>query len=218
MLLRRLVEQKPTLMMLGAPMRGQKNSAGVRPGGSRWVSLTMPESPPISESDFLRLFVKHENVLRAFARVLVPTWEAVDEVMQEASVVLWKKLAQLDAAENFLPWAKVIVRYEALEMRRKSARDRHVFSDEILEQLAHEAAETEEDLWEREQSALNGCLEKMVPHHRELVLAPYVEHGRVAQLAGQTGRTINSLYKLLGRLRKTLMECVENSLAKEGLS
>ena len=48
----------------------------------------MPESAPIPESDFLRLFVKHEQALRAFARVMLPTWESVDEVMQESSVVM----------------------------------------------------------------------------------------------------------------------------------
>ncbi len=69
----------------------------------------MPEPRHLPESDFLRLFVKHEEALRAFARVLLPTWEAVDEVMQEASVVMWKKLAQLEAADDLLPWANLYV-------------------------------------------------------------------------------------------------------------
>ncbi len=174
----------------------------------------MPESKHIAESDFLRLFVKHEEPLRAFARVLLPTWEAVDEVLQEASVVMWRKLAQLDAAENFLPWAKVIVRFEALHVRREHARDRHVFSDEVLELLAREAAEIHEDVWQREREALQRCLEQLAPHHRELVLAPYAGEGRVTRMAEEMGCTVNSLYKLLGRLREKLAACVEGRLAK----
>lgn len=46
--------------------------------------MSSPE--PLAESDFLRLFVKNEEALRAFARVLLPTWESLDEVLQEASV------------------------------------------------------------------------------------------------------------------------------------
>lgn len=40
----------------------------------------MPEPRHLTEGDFLRLFVKHEEALRAFTRVLLPTWEAVDDV------------------------------------------------------------------------------------------------------------------------------------------
>lgn len=178
----------------------------------------MPEPQPITESDFLRLFVKHEEALRAFARVLLPTWESVDEVMQEASVVMWKKLAQVESADGFLPWAKVIVRFEALRLRREHARDRHVFSDEVFELLANESAEVPEERWERERAALRDCLTQFTPPHRELVLAPYAGEGRVTRLAEQSGRTVNSLYKLLGRLREKLLQCVEARLAEEPLS
>jgi RNA polymerase sigma-70 factor (ECF subfamily) len=173
----------------------------------------MPEPTPIPESDFLRLFVKHEQALRAFARVMLPTWESVDEVMQESSVMMWKKLSQLDAADNFLPWAKMIVRFEALRLRRDHARDRHVFGDDVIELLANEAAEVDEDVWEQEREALRGCLAQMAAHHRELVLAPYAGEGRVTLLAEETGRTINSLYKLLGRLREKLSQCVQSKVA-----
>ena len=107
----------------------------------------MPGTTHIPESDFLRLFVKHEAALRSFARVLLPTWESVDEVMQETSVVMWKKLSQLDTAESFLPWVKMIVRFESLRLRRDFARDRHVFGDAVIELLANEAAEVHEDVW-----------------------------------------------------------------------
>jgi RNA polymerase sigma-70 factor (ECF subfamily) len=50
-------------------------------------------------------------------------------------------------------------------------------------------------------------------HQRELVLAPYAGEGRVTRLAEETGRTINSLYKLLGRLREKLAQCVQNKIA-----
>jgi RNA polymerase sigma-70 factor (ECF subfamily) len=180
--------------------------------------MPLPEPKPIAEGDFLRLFVKNEEALRAFARVLLPTWESVDEVMQEASVIMWKKLPQLDLAENFLPWAKVIVRFEALRLRREEARDRHVFSAEVLDLLANEALEVPEDTWVREREALGECLGQLADHHRELVLAPYAGESRVTRLAEETGRSINSLYKLLSRLREKLVLCVENKLANEAAS
>lgn len=179
------------------------------------MKLIMSSPNPITESDFLRLFVKHVAALQAFARVLLPTWESVDEVLQQASVVMWKKLDQLDSEDGFLPWAKVIVRFEALRLRRDRARDRHVFSDDVLDLLANEATNVAEDVWELERQALRSCLSKLDRHHRELVLAPYAGNGRVTRIAEETGRSVNSLYKLLGRLRDNLTKCVENQLAKE---
>ncbi len=175
-----------------------------------------PIEPRAADADgrFLRLFVQHEQVLRAYARVMVPTWDAVDEVIQEASVVMWRKLDLLDSPDNFLPWAKVIVRFEALRARRNFARDRLVFSEELLTMLADEAAETEEDVLAREKKALEHCFKRMSPAHRELVLAPYAGSGRVKELAEQSNRSVNSLYKLLGRLRAKLQYCIDQDLSR----
>jgi|GEM_PF-4767513 len=47
------------------------------------MAMSAPGTNPPTEADFLRLFVKHEEALRAFARVLLPSWEAVDDVEKE---------------------------------------------------------------------------------------------------------------------------------------
>lgn len=181
------------------------------------MSEEKPNESRAADTDgrFLRLFVQHEQALRAYARVMVPNWDAVDEVIQEASVVMWRKLDLLDSPENFLPWAKVIVRFEALRARRDFARDRLVFSEELLSMLADEAAETEDELLTREKAALERCFKRLSPAHRELLLAPYAGCGRVKELAEQTERSVNSLYKLLGRLRSKLQGCISQDLAKQ---
>ena len=70
--------------------------------------MTPMSESPIDQSDFMRLFVRHERDLRVFARSLLPNWPAVDDVLQEASVVMWKKLHQLEQEEGFFTWARVI--------------------------------------------------------------------------------------------------------------
>ena len=175
-----------------------------------------------SEEKFLRVFLRSEDDLRSYARALLPTWEAVDEVMQEASVVMWRKLEQLRDESEFLPWAKVIVRFESLKARRTFARDRHQFGDDIFELLAADEGCPNEDQLLREREALTGCLSKLSGTQRELVLTPYRGHGAVKDLAENSGRPVNSLYKKIGRLREKLTQCVEGQLAgaklREGLS
>ena len=48
------------------------------------------------ERDFLSLLVKHELALRAYARVLVPDWDLVDEALQESLLFPLLVLASAD--------------------------------------------------------------------------------------------------------------------------
>lgn len=163
----------------------------------------------------MRLFVKHEPALRAFARSILPTWDAVDDALQEASVTMWEKLEQLRDEDGFLPWAKVILRFKCLSAVAASRRQRHVLSDEVLQMIADEAeAMTSDDVADLRR-ALNGCLTKFSEGHQELLMAPYGGDGRVQQLAEECGKSVNALYKLLGRLREKLGICIRGQLQLE---
>ncbi len=180
----------------------------------------MDENDHESERDddgrFLRLFIHHEQTLRIYARTLAPTLDDADDVLQEASMVMLRKFKQLESYDYFLQWAKVIIRFEALHSRRKFARDRLVFSDELLIMLAvdFEADALTEDALMQERVYLRRCLGKLSSSHQELLLAPYAGSGRVKDLAERSRRTSNSLYKLLGRLRAKVQNCIEKEMSR----
>ena len=73
----------------------------------------------LTEPGFLTLLVKHEPALRAYARSLVPDWDLVDEALQEASVTMWQKRSQMETADGFVPWARVILRFKCLRQLEK---------------------------------------------------------------------------------------------------
>ena len=171
-----------------------------------------PEHRQLNQSDFMRLLMLHEPALRAFARSLLPDWQLVDEVIQEASITLWEKFDQLRDEPGFLPWAKVIVRFKCLSAVAKLGRDRHVFSEGVLELLADEAEAIDAEAQASKMRALRSCLERFSEPHQELLLAPYAGEGRVKRLAEESGRSANALYKLLGRLRGKLSDCIHRNL------
>lgn len=169
-----------------------------------------------SQSEFFRMFVSHEAELKNYARVLLSDWDAVDDVFQSASMVMWSKLDSLEDESGFLPWAKVIVRIECFRHRRTRGHDRLIFDDELVDLLAKE---DNGDRCVRRKSlflALEKCLDRLSLAHRELVLAPHRGRGSVLTLAEQSKRTVNSLYKQIGRLRTIVGECVEKQLAEKG--
>ena len=137
----------------------------------------------LTEPDFLELLVKHEPALRAYARGLVPDWDLVDEALQEASVTMWQKRGQLESADGFVPWARVILRYKCLRQLEKLRSRRPLLSDEMLQALAERGeSRSAEDATARER-ALHTCLDQFSAEHRELLLAPHCSTTTVVKLA-----------------------------------
>ena len=169
----------------------------------------------LTEPDFLALLIQHEPALRAHARFLVPDWDLVDEALQEASVTMWQKRGQLESADGFVPWARVILRFKCLRQLEKLRSRRPLLSDEILEALAERAENRSvEDVSAREK-ALHNCLNQFSTEHRELLLAPHHSETTVAKLAESRNKTANALYKLLGRLREQLKQCIDQRVEVE---
>jgi RNA polymerase sigma-70 factor, ECF subfamily len=172
------------------------------------------DPPPEAYETFVRLFVAHEGRLRSFLRSLLHGWDDVDEVMQETSIVAWRKFSQFDSSTNFMAWAATIARFEALKRIRKHARDRLVFSDDVFDLLADESL-AESDALERHRLALDRCMEKLDANQKHLLRIAYTPGVKLHELAAQSGRSVQGFYKTIQRLRALLLECAERHLAKE---
>ena len=125
---------------------------------------------------------------------------------------MWQKLGQLHDEEGFLPWAKVILRFKCLSLLSAVRRHRHLLSDDVLQLIADEAEAMDAEQVAAIHLALNKCLSQFSRAHQELLLAPHVDDGNVKRLADEAGKTVNSLYKLLARLREKLAGCIRGQL------
>ena len=175
--------------------------------------MTEKHTEELDRELFVRLLTKHDRVTRAFLRGFLPTSSEVDEVMQEVSVVAWRKFAELDAPDNFRRWVCVIARYEALMHRRKKARDRIVLGRDIEELVADEGLE-ELSLREQQLAALEGCLEKLPRERKDVVLSVYATDQSMKVVAEQIGKAPAALYKVLSRARRELRRCIERTLGE----
>ncbi len=168
--------------------------------------------PP--DAEFVQLFTKHQR--RLFLLILAQIHDPVDaeEVLQNVNVIIWKKCGQFQPGTNFLAWAATIANYEVLKYRSRRSRDRLVFSDEFLTTVSAEAVEHSEEL-ERRRAALKECIQKLRLQDRELIEQRYAPGETGKNLAEQIGRPSNSVYQSLGRIRRTLMECIQRRIAAE---
>jgi RNA polymerase sigma-70 factor (ECF subfamily) len=174
-------------------------------------------APPEHYETFVRLFVSHEARLRGFVRSLLNNWDSVDEVMQETSLVAWRKFAQFDPSTNFMAWAAAIARFESLKYLRRQSRERLVFNDDILDLLAEESLEDTEHL-EQQRAALSSCLAKLDSRQKDLLQLAYQPGVKFHEVAAQAGKSTQAFYKTIQRLRANLLTCAERQLKQSGAS
>ena len=165
---------------------------------------------------FPRLWAKHDPSLRAFVRASLPDSHDLSEVMQNVSVIAWRKFSDLEDAETgFGPWVSVIARYEILKFRRSKARDRLVLDEDVAEKLLDEPSDnfSTRSEW---LLCLNTCLKKLKKDHQSLLQEAYASDMSIKKLAEQRRKKPNAIYQTLSRLRSVLADCIEKEMSTKG--
>ena len=168
----------------------------------------------LPSSEFVQLFTKSQRKIFLSILAQVPHPVDAEEILQETNVVIWRKSGQFQLGTNFHAWACQIARYEILKFRERRRNRRIVFSDEFVNYIADEAV-IDADEWEQRRLALMDCLRKLKDRDRDLIRHRYGEGKSGKALANQFGRPVNSIYQSLGRIRRTLLECIQRRLAAE---
>lgn len=168
-------------------------------------------------SDFVRLWTRHQLEVERYLYSMIPRPADAAEVLQDVSVLLWKKWEQYDPERPFVPWAIRFAYLEVLKWRQRQAREKLVFSDALLEQL-HEQHDRETPLMEARRQALDACLRKLDAQQQKWVSLRYGRHGAIKEEAEKTGISMHKLYYALEKIRTQLLDCVDGTLRKEGWS
>ncbi|HVR87430.1 MAG TPA: sigma-70 family RNA polymerase sigma factor [Planctomycetota bacterium] len=169
------------------------------------------------KDEFIRQLTAAQSSLWGYVFSLLPDHVAAQDVLQQINLTLWRKADDFQSGTSFFAWASQAAYFHVLTYRRGMRRDRLVFDDEVLAYLAERQAER---MTERGPSdrlmALRGCLEKLPPHSRRLLESRYAPGGSVKDLAEADGRSVAALSQVLYRIRDTLLNCIQSSLAAGG--
>jgi RNA polymerase sigma-70 factor (ECF subfamily) len=167
---------------------------------------------PLTEEEFVRRLVAAQGALRGFILTHVQDLNHAEDVLQDVSVALWKKIETYQPDLPFLRWALGVAHYEVLHSKRDSARCRLVFDAELIQRTTerYEALETEMD---KRRQALRHCIGKLPEHYREVVHHRYVEAQSIEDVARRLRRSDGAVHMLLTRIRSALFECANRFLA-----
>jgi len=167
---------------------------------------------------FTQHWTQHQPVIRAYLASFLGNCVAVDDALQEVAVVVWQKGPVEADATSFLRYSLACARRIALAACRRRGDPRlELLSPEAAAMLADQVVFQEEQETERPDHlmlALRRCMESIKPEHRELLESRYSGESRdeLDRISKRSGKSMDSIYKTLERLRERLRACVERRL------
>jgi RNA polymerase sigma-70 factor (ECF subfamily) len=168
---------------------------------------------------FLRLFLQNQRRLYAYILTLLPNRADADDVLQETSLAMWDRFDADSPPTDFLAWGRGFAYHKVLDFYKKAERAKARLSRVFVQRLAETAAAQAEGLQlDARREALARCVEKLTPRDRDLLTRRFADGATTQSTSQQVGRSVEAVYKALAKLRESLFDCVQKSLAREGHS
>lgn len=162
--------------------------------------------------EFVQLLAQNQRRLLVYLTSLMHDRDAVNDVLQETNLVLWREFKKFEIGTSFTAWSCRIAYNQMLAWRKKQQRDRLQFSEEFLRVVSHEL-DAESDRLDQRMTALVQCMKSLPDHHRELIRHRYTDGRAIEEIAFQANRSVEAVYRMLSRIRHTLHDCATRTIA-----
>jgi RNA polymerase sigma-70 factor (ECF subfamily) len=160
----------------------------------------------------MQLLTGEQHSLYRYITALTGDPDEAGNILQETNLVIWRKAADFTLGGNFGAWARSIALWQVKAWLRDRRRDRHIFSFELIGQLAERPAAFA-DIGPRRQ-ALRKCVTVLQEDERELLRQRYCEGFSILEIAKRFQKTPSAVKSGLFRVRKTLRLCVERRVSE----
>jgi RNA polymerase sigma-70 factor (ECF subfamily) len=152
----------------------------------------------------------HQRLLAYLVSMLANRHDAED-VLQRASITMWRKFDTFEAESDFMAWASTVAFYEARNFQRVASRSRLRFDADLLETFASERLQ---DLRQHDErmEVLQRCVQVVDEKSRSLIQAIYADGVEIAALAQKLGLAPQTLYNRIGAIRRELAEAIARRL------
>ncbi len=164
---------------------------------------------------FRRLYEVHSGRLYGIALRITRQPALASDAVHDALLQVWRNAAQFDPARgNADAWLLSLVRYRALDIARRQARE--VSGLDIPERV-----DTDPDALDRltatsDGAALRRCLGEMEPGRRTLVTMAFVEGLTQTEVATRVSQPLGTVKSSIRRALRALRVCLERPATRLG--
>lgn len=178
--------------------------------GDLVMANSKSNQPVGADEAFVQLLTAEQFRLLQYIAMLLGDPHVANNVLQETNLVLWRKAGEFEPGTSFSAWSRQVAYWQVQAHVRDKKRDRHVFSDELMGQLAARENPRPEDA--DTQVALRHCLGKVSKENVGILRQRYADGLSIAALAERVGKTQSAVKVQLMRLRRQLQKCIQNQI------
>ena len=137
------------------------------------------------------------------------------DILQEANLVIIKKVHSFEEGTSFRGWCFTIARFQVMAHRKKNSREKLVFSDNTFDDISSGFIDLSKEEKEEKFAILEDCISKLPDKQQLIIKKKYLAGLSLKNIAEEINSNENSLSQALFRARKNLIECVHKIVKKE---
>ena len=128
------------------------------------------------DEQFLRLLMRNQEKIYAFILALVHNCNDAEDIMQDATTVMWRKYETFDSETSFTAWGIAIARLLVLKFFEKNRYSKLSFSPDLEK--------------------------KLDPRNYELIKMRYLEKKPTKLIADERGIAPHTMYRMMGKIHE----------------
>lgn len=167
-------------------------------------------APSDRRPEFEKCLIEARSSLFRFVLSLVGNAQDAEDIIQRASITMWRRFSEFEKGTNFIAWSFVVASFEAKNFLRSSSRSVVRFDEELFEKLARER-EVDIQNDDTRLEALDECMQQLDPQSKALVESVYMRGEEVKDLAQREGRAPQTFYNRLNFIRRILTDCLRQN-------
>jgi RNA polymerase sigma-70 factor, ECF subfamily len=170
----------------------------------------------LDEAAIVQTLMAERVRLLAYIWSIVHDAHLVEDVFQEVSLLAINKRSELCDEKTLAGWLRGSARLVSIAAMRRKERHPILLREEVLDQLDAAWRDTDDVSAEETLGLLRRCLAALSERSRQFVALRYVDRLTSSQVAEKLDITVHSVYVALGRIHRTLRECIQRQREHEG--
>lgn len=163
----------------------------------------------------LKAYYAKQDQFRGYVFAATKDYHATEEILQSVAIVVAQKAGVFDMDRELMPWLMGIARNKIKHWFYHHGKQVRNVQFEVLENcLVHHAGPFEKDEVTPRQEALMQCLNRLPARQKKILELRYVGGKDCAFVAQELGRSIQSIYSILKRVKVELRKCIERRTAE----
>lgn len=174
----------------------------------------MDHPNPKRTEEFVELSSRHQRQLLGYIFTLVRNMDDAEDLLQQTNLVLWRKFDDYQSGTDFMRWACCVAHLQVLTFLRRRRRGPVHLNEELLQQLADKRLGRTK-IYEQYREALQQCMDRLGVIDRDLLDLCYGGMLSIKDVAAKLGRSADSIYHSLQRIRRVLFSCINGTVTQE---